>query len=359
MEPVLAVVAVAAIAALVVVLVRSSSSAPDPLLHGELHELRAAIEAVGRDQGSKTGELRGMLTEISQAQASALAETGKLSQALRRPGVRGRWGELTLRNVIESAGLVNHVDFDTQRHMAGDEIDPAVRPDLVIKLPGDGSVPVDAKVPLDCFQDAIDADTELEREAALDRHVQAVRGKVRDLAGKAYWQRFRRAPEVVVMFIASEAAFAAAIERDPTLLSQAGSQRVVIATPATMLALLQAIALTWRERDLSENGKRVQELATELVKRIGVLSGHLSETGRALERAVGAHNSAVGSYEGRLLVTARQLGELGIADAEKLEQPARVNGSVRAGAALAAENRDAPAPAALPAADALVELPPA
>jgi DNA recombination protein RmuC len=173
-------------------------------------------------------------------------------------------------------------------------------------------VPVDAKVPLDAFLDAAAADTPVARDAALDDHVRQVRSKVRELAAKAYWNRFDRAPEMVVMFIASEAAFAAAVQHDPRLIEDAARHKVVIATPATMLALLQVVQLGWREHALSENAAQVRELATELIGRLGVFTGHIGKVGKALEQAARAHNHAVGSLESRVLVTARKFDGLGI-----------------------------------------------
>jgi DNA recombination protein RmuC len=168
-------------------------------------------------------------------------------------------------------------------------------------------------VPLDAFLDAAAAETPAARDAALDNHVRQVRSKVRELAAKAYWARFDRAPEMVVMFIASEAAFAAAVQHDPRLIEDAARQKVVIATPATTLALLQVVQLGWREHALSENAAQVRELATELIGRLGVFTGHLGKVGNALEQAARAYNQAVGSFEARVLVTARKFDALGIA----------------------------------------------
>jgi DNA recombination protein RmuC len=279
----------------------------------QLTELERAVQQIRVDQRGDSGELRGLVSGIVDQQEQLVRQTGRLSEALRRPGVRGQWGETTLRQVVEAAGLAEHFDFATQAHLAGDGELPAARPDLIVWLPGGGAVPVDAKVPLDAFLDAAAAETAASRDAALDDHVRQVRAKVRELAAKAYWTRFDRAPEMVVMFIASEAAFAAAVQRDPRLIEDAARQKVVIATPATMLALLQAVQLGWREHALSENTAQVRELATELIARLGVFTGHLGKVGKALEQAARAHNQAVGSLESRVLVTARKFDGLGIA----------------------------------------------
>jgi DNA recombination protein RmuC len=187
------------------------------------------------------------------------------------------------------------------------------RPDLVIHLPGGGCVPVDAKVPMDAFLDAAAEENPTAREQLLDDHVRQVRAKVRELAAKAYWARFDRAPEMVVMFIASEAAFAAAVQRDLRLLDDAARDRVALTTPGTMLALLQVVQLAWREHALSQNAEKVRDLATELVARLTTVTSHMGKVGKALEQAVRAHNQAVGSFELRVLATARKFEELGIA----------------------------------------------
>jgi DNA recombination protein RmuC len=278
----------------------------------QLTELERAVQQIRVDQRGDSGELRGLVSGIVDRQEQLVRQTGRLSEALRRPGVRGQWGETTLRRVVEAAGLAEHFDFATQAHLAADGELPAARSDLVVQLPGGGAVPVDAKVPLDAFLDAVDAETQAARDLALDEHVKQVRAKVRELAAKAYWARFERAPEMVVMFIASEAAFAAAVQRDPRLLEDAARQKVVLATPATLLALLQVVQLGWREHALSENAARVRELATELIARLGVFTGHLGRVGKALEQAAKAHNQAIGSLESRVLITARKLDGLGI-----------------------------------------------
>jgi DNA recombination protein RmuC len=279
----------------------------------QLTELERAVQQIRVDQRGESGELRGLVSGIVDQQEQLIRQTGRLSEALRRPGVRGQWGETTLRQVVEAAGLAEHFDFATQAHLAGDDEQRAARPDVIVWLPGGGAVPVDAKVPLDAFLDAAAAETPAARDAALDDHVRQVRAKVRELAGKAYWSRFDRAPEMVVMFIASEAAFAAAVQHDPRLIEDAARQKVVIVTPATMLALLQVVQLGWREHALSENAAQVRELATELIGRLGVFTGHLGKVGKALEQAAKAHNQAVGSLESRVLVTARKFDGLGIA----------------------------------------------
>ena len=329
MEILLALVAGLALGALAVRLLADRSDTAPMLDDRALAEIRTSVVRLAEAQAGVMGEVRGQLSTLAEAQRSVVQSTGALSAALRRPGVRGRWGEVTLQNVCEAAGLSEHYDFNTQVHLRGDGDDPNARPDLVVRLPDGGALPVDAKVPLDSYMDAAEAGTNQEREGHLERHLGNVRTKVRELGSRAYHARFRRAPEMVVMFVASEAAFSAAVERDPNLLLEAAEKKVVIATPATMVALLQVTALGWREAAYAEGTQRVRELATQLVERLGVLVRHYNKMGRALESTVQAHNEGTSSIESRLLVTGRELGQLGIAGAEELERPVRVGRSVR------------------------------
>jgi DNA recombination protein RmuC len=294
-----------------------------------LDAFRAELFRFEGDQKASAAALGERMQSLGEHQATVLRQTGQLAEALRRPGVRGQWGELTLRNVVEAAGLAEHVDFDVQVHVAGGADQGAARPDLVLRLPGGGQVPVDAKVTLDAYLDACQVDDPRRQAQHLSLHTKAVRAKVRELSGKAYWERFDRSPEMVILFMASESAFAAAVQQDGSLLEDAARMRVVIATPSTMLALLQVVALGWREASVSEHAERIRGLAAELVSRLGGVAGHLAKQGAALEQAVNAHNLAVGSFESRLLVSARRIGELGVHEATRIEPPAGVSTVVR------------------------------
>jgi DNA recombination protein RmuC len=296
---------------------------------GMLEAFRAELYRFEGDQKANAAALGERMQSLGEHQATVLRQTGQLAEALRRPGVRGQWGELTLRNVVEAAGLAEHVDFDLQVHLAGGIDEGAVRPDLVLRLPGGGHVPVDAKVTLDAYLDACQVDEPRRQAQFLALHAKAVRARVRELSGKAYWERFERSPEMVILFMPSEAAFAAALQEDGGLLEDAARMRVVIATPSTLLALLQVVALGWREASMSEHAERIRGLAAELVSRLGGVAGHLAKQGTALEAAVTAHNLAVGSFESRLLVSARRIGELGVAEAGRIETPAGVSTVVR------------------------------
>jgi DNA recombination protein RmuC len=303
-------------AALALNLARASRRSDDELIERFQQEMRA-LEGERKHLG---GQLSQQLTALND-------QTRSLSEALRRPGVRGRWGELTLRNVVEAAEMSEHCDFSSQEHLA--DRDGAIRPDMVVRLPGRGRLAVDAKVPLDSYLDALEVDDSETRQRLLATHAGSVRQKVKQLADKGYARRVGRSPELVVMFVASEAAFSAAALADPKLLEDAARQRVVIATPATMVALLQAVGLAWREARLSERAERVRELAVELCRRIASFADHLSNSGNGIERAARAHNEAVGSFDGRILPTARRMAELGVADGATIETPARVETQVR------------------------------
>jgi DNA recombination protein RmuC len=303
-------------AALAIHLLRARRQSDDELIERFQQEMRAL-----------EGERKHLGGQLSQQLTSLNDQTRSLSEALRRPGVRGRWGELTLRNVVEAAGMSEHCDFCSQEHLA--DVDGAIRPDMVVRLPGRGRLAVDAKVPLDSYLDALEVEDAETRERLLAAHASSVRQKVKQLADKAYAKRVGRSPEMVVMFVASEAAFSAAALADPKLLGDAARQRVVIATPATMVALLQAVGLAWREATLSERAEQVRELAVELCRRIATFADHLSNSGKGIERAAKAHNEAVGSFEARVLPTARRMAEMGVADGASIAPPAHVESQIR------------------------------
>lgn len=303
-------------AVLAVYLLRAGRRPDDELIGLFQHEMRA-LEGERKHLG---GQLSQQLTALND-------QTRALSEALRRPGVRGQWGELTLRNVVEAAGMSEHCDFTVQEHLT--DADGAIRPDMVVRLPGHGRLAVDAKVPLDAYLDALEASDARTRERLLLAHARSLRQTVKQLAAKGYSKRVGRSPEMVVMFVASEAAFSAAALADPKLIEDAARERVVIATPATMVALLQAVGLAWREVTLSKRAERVRDLAVELCRRIATFGDHLGHSGKGLERAVKAHNDAVGSFESRILPTTRRMAELGVSDAGAIEAPPLVETQLR------------------------------
>ncbi len=280
------------------------------VLRDGLDRLHERLMDVEQQRASWQGQLRQQVDDMRHSTDLLRRETGALSTALRKPHVRGQWGELHLRRTVELAGMVEHCDFSEQVTMSHDN--GSQRPDLVVRLAGGRSVVVDAKVPLDAHLDALACDDPEEAQGHLRRHVRQVRTHVDALAGKAYWRSLPGAPEFVVMFVPAESFLAAALETDATLLTYAATKDVVIATPTTLIALLRTVAHGWTTEALAERTREIHELGRELHTRIGVMGGHLDKVGRSLKGAVEAFNSAVGSIESRVLVTARQFEDIGV-----------------------------------------------
>jgi DNA recombination protein RmuC len=237
-------------------------------------------------------------------------ETRNLVTALRSPQTRGRWGEMTLRNAVKAAGMAEHCDFDEQRSTA--TADGLLRPDMIVHLPGGGQVVIDSKVPLDAFLHFTESEDEDERKALLKKHANQLRIHVDQLAKKEYWRQFERSPEFVVAFIPGESLLAAACEADPGLQDHALGKGIVLATPNTLVAALKTIALSWQQETLAENAREVRELGAELYERLRVMTGHMQSLQRSLTSSVEAYNKAVGSFESRVLVTARKFPGLGV-----------------------------------------------
>lgn len=238
-------------------------------------------------------------------------ETSSLVKALRTPIARGRWGEVQLRRVVELAGMLSHCDFFEQQSKEVE--DGAVRPDLLVRLPGGRQVIVDAKVPLEAYLDAMQSQDDKVKESKLKDHARLVRAHLGALSKKAYWEHFQPSPELVILFLPSEAFFSAALEYDPSLLENGAEQRVIIATPTTLIALLRAIAYGWKQESLSRHAEEVSQLGHELYKRLIDMGGHWTKMGRSLSSAVESYNKAVGTLESRVFVSARKFKELGAA----------------------------------------------
>lgn len=235
-------------------------------------------------------------------------ETQRLVSALRRPEVRGRWGEVQLRRVVEMAGMLEHCDFFEQ-----EVSDSGRRPDMLVRLPGGKQVVLDAKAPLAAYLEAVEAEQEAVRARARSRFAQHVRNHVQQLAAKAYWEQFAPTPEFVVLFLPGEAFFSAALQEDPELIEYASAQKVILATPTTLLALLKAVYYGWRQEALTDNARRVGELGAQLYERLGKLGEHWNNVGRNLGQAVKAYNEASASLESRVLVAARKFEDLQVA----------------------------------------------
>ena len=274
---------------------------------------------IERSRERSFGEIAQRLRQVGEASDLLKDQTRNLVDALRSPGVRGRWGELQLRRVCELAGMLAHCDFDEQVGVATEE--GRRRPDLVVRLAGGRSIVVDAKVPLEAYLAAVNASDDVGRKAHLRRHARQVRAHVEHLARKAYWERFVPAPEFVVLFLPGEVFFSAALQEDPGLLEAGAADRVLLATPTTLIALLRTAAVGWRQESVAKNAEEIGRLGRELYERIARVAESFEHVGTALDAAVRAYNEGVGSLEARLLVTARRLNAQGV-------QPAREVGSL-------------------------------
>jgi DNA recombination protein RmuC len=297
----------------------------DPMA-AALQRVEGQLREVERERQSAYLGLREQVGAMRASSEQLQHETKALVNALRAPQVRGRWGELQLERVVQLAGMVEHCDFSTQVCAAGE--DGGVRPDMVVHLAGGKSVDVDAKVPIAAYLEAVesrDADTHAERLAA---HARQLRAHVDALSAKAYWSAFEPTPEFVVLFVPGDPFLEAALQADPALLEHAFSRNVVVATPTTLIALLRTVAYGWRQEALARNAAQVHQLGKELHARLATMGTHVAKLGRSLDGAVDSYNKTVSSLEARVLVTARRLTELKVAD-DELVPPAQVERSPR------------------------------
>jgi DNA recombination protein RmuC len=288
-------------------------------LHETLRRYEQRVAELERERVDAYAELREQVRSMSAVSGELRTETKQLVAALRAPQVRGRWGEHQLRRIVEAAGMLEHCDFAEQVTASTDH--QGVRPDLVVRLHGGRSVVVDAKAPFEAYLAAMEARDERGRDTQLDAHAKHLRGHVDALAAKSYWTAFDQTPEFVVLFIPADTFLDAALQRDPSLLEHAFARNVVLATPATLMALLRTVAYAWRQEALARNAVAVHTLARELYGRLSTLGDHVSKLGSSLGGAVTAYNKAVGSLEARVLVSARKLAELGVSGDELVAPP--------------------------------------
>jgi DNA recombination protein RmuC len=276
-----------------------------------LAKFQEQVTAVEKSRAEETGGLKAQIANLMEASNATQFEARKLSAALRRgAGVQGRWGEQTLRNVLEMAGLQNRFDFDEQA--STDTEEGRRRPDVVVKMPGGGVLVIDAKCSLNAFLDAQEAVDDVVREAAYVRHGESVRGHVRGLAAKGYQNQFDTSPDLVAMFVPGDGFLAAALERQQNLLEEAMRQKVAIVTPTTLYALCKAVSYGWRVEDQAKGAEKIAELGRELYKRLAVMGDHVVGVGRGLEAAVGKYNAFVGSLESQVLTQARRFEEMAV-----------------------------------------------
>ncbi len=294
-----------------------------------LQRVETQLREIERDRIGSYTALREQVAALHRTSADLTQQTSTLAGALRSPQMRGRWGEIQLQRIVELAGMAQHCDFDTQVSVGGNGFDvPAARPDLVVRLSGGRSIPVDAKVPMTAWLDARDRGEGPASTALLTAHAKAVRAHVDQLAAKAYWRHFQPAPEFVVMFMPAESLLDTALARDPSLADYAFSRNVVLATPTTLILLLRTVAFSWRQEQLGANAAQIHALGRELHQRLATLGEHVGKLGASLGKAVEQYNSAVSSLESRVLVTARKFTDLHVSEHE-LSTPPQVETAPR------------------------------
>jgi DNA recombination protein RmuC len=285
------------------------------------------LQQVEQNRVGTQSAITEQLKALHAAQHNLQVETGRLVKSLRSPNVRGQWGELQLRRVVEAAGMLEHCDFDIKATVIGE--DGRLTPDLIVRLPGGKNVVVDAKAPSSAFLDAMECEDDAERDGMFRQHARQVRDHVVKLGNKTYWQHFQPAPDLVIMFVPGETLLAAALQRDPSLLEFSLGRNVMLASPSTLMALLRAVAYGWQQEKIARNAQEISDLGRQLYDRIRVMAGYFEDVAKGLTRSVEAYNRAIGSLESRVLVTARRLKDTGISASEALPDLSPIDQSAR------------------------------
>jgi DNA recombination protein RmuC len=292
-----------------------------------LEKTEKQIRVMEHERKEAYGALTHHLETMTQTQQALQGETRNLVKALSRPEVRGQWGEMTLKRLAELAGMVEHCDFFEQEHTQTE--DGAMRPDMIVRMPGGREIVVDVKTPLDAYLSAVEASDEKERESQLARHTKNVRKRVQELATKGYWNQFDNAPDFVVLFIPGDQFLSAALDNDHALLEDAMQKKVILATPTSFVALLRAVAYGWRQESLAENAEHIRQVGEELYGRLATFADHLGKTGKSLNSSVQHFNKAVASFDTRILPSARKFTEMGISTKKTVEASEQIETAPR------------------------------
>ena len=296
-------------------------------LRESLTRVDSKLQEVERGRVMTQAQLGEQLRALTQAQQMLQSETGRLAKALRSPNIRGQWGELQLRRVLENAGLIEGSHYELKESASTE--DGRLTPDAIVKLPGGKNVVLDAKVPLTAYLEAVESDDDARRELKLRDHARQVKEHVSRLANKSYWAHFQPTPDIVVMFVPGESLLTSALQEDPTLLEFSMNRGVMLASPLTLIALLRAISYGWQQETIARNAQEISDLGRQLYDRISKLAEHFEGVGRSLAKSVQAYNSAVGALESRVLVTARRLKDKGVSATEEFAEPETIDQTPR------------------------------